>query len=318
MGIFGGIKSIGRSISSGICAAGSSIKNGVKKTCTTIKSGVKKAKKKISNVWGNFSGKAQFEEAKRIQGKFTKRFSKAKEDFNTQTELLFNKIEKSIENINNNKSTIHKKLLPEMVEKLSKIKDIKIPKEFEIEEYQRNTIKLDRIKSRDELFKIDFDKHKFKTFVQATFTFGFYTRKKSKETLFAVKEEAKKIDNEIAKMKAEIKKLEGIVQALENTEHYFESVLNIYTRLLTRVDNSINTLYFKSIRFTHSLISSNFSLRMLPKVSQKEIENLITASKVLKNMAETKVSSMDKDTINEYQKEAKKSKDEIGKKLKVA
>ena len=204
-----------------------------------------------------------------------------------------------------------------MVENMSKIKDVVIPKEFTIEAYQRQNIEIDALRSRDELFSIDFDKHKVKTTFQAIFTLGFYTRKKSKETLLAVQEEAGKIDHEIAKMNAELQKLEGVSLALKNTESYFENMVNVYKRLLIRVDSSMNTLYFKSIRFTHELVSKNISLKMLPKVSQKEIEALITSSKILKQMAETKVSNMDKKTIQNYKSQAEKANQEIAMKLKA-
>ena len=59
-------------------------------------------------------------------------------------------------------------------------------------------------------YKIDFNKHKFKTSMQAIFTFGIYTRKKAKETLYAVQEEERKVEAEIAKMEAECVKLKAI------------------------------------------------------------------------------------------------------------
>jgi hypothetical protein len=45
--------------------------------------------------------------------------------------------------------------------------------------------------------------------------------------------------------------------------------------------------------FTHKLTSDNFTLKMLPMSSVREIQAIITASKVLKNIGQIKFSNIE-------------------------
>ena len=258
-----------------------------------VKESAHAIKEKVTNVWNSFSGKDKFDKADILYAQITDKYNKRRKLFEREVDDATNKIEGHVNRINSYKAEIKTELFIEMANKLKKIKDVKINNDFTIEYYDNDLYEFDNIRSRSQLFKIDFNKNKFKTAIQAIFSLGFYTRKKAKETLLAVQEEEVKINAEIKKMDAEIIKLQIIENSLKNIEFYFESLTGLYKQLLTRLDNSVHYLYFQSMHSTRKMISQEVSLKKLPLVQQKEIEAIITASIILKEMVIAKVVSIE-------------------------
>lgn len=298
MGFFGGMWS---KIKSGV----SWVKEKAKSACNWVN-------EKHSNFWNKFSGKDKFLEAERLYDKITEKYNKRRSEFDRDVDDIVGKIENHVERINEYKNKIRKVLFVRMVENISKLKDVDVDKTFTAEEYIATVLTTDGVRSKDSLYTIDFKAHKFKTAVQAILTLGFYTRKKAKETLYAVQEEESKINEEIAKMDAETTKLKGIEASLENVELYFENLISIYEQLLVRLDNSVKYLSFRCMSFAHKLIDKNLSIKLLPKMQQKEIEAIITASKILKKMTDTKLISVEnKSQVDSFSKDSKHYHDEI-------
>lgn len=279
MGLWG---AIGSKIVSGVKKAGSAVVSGAKKVGSAIKQGA-------TNMWNKFSGKDTFKEAEELYDQISEKYNKRRRKFDEDMEALTTSIEKHVERINKSKEKIKTDLFVRMATNMEKIHDISVSKDFTIEAYKEAVLSFDSIRTKDQLYKIDFNKHKFKTSVQAIFTLGFYTRKKTKETLYAVQEEEAKINTEIAKMDAETKKLEAIDKSLENVDFYFESLINTYEKLLVRLDNNVNYLYVRCLSFAHKLVHKEMSIRRLPKMQQKEVEAIITASKILKAMTDAQI-----------------------------
>ena len=264
------------------------VKSGAKKLKEKGKKFLKKAVEVGTNVWNKYSGKDKFNEAEELYEKLSTRYQSRRKRFESEVEEYIGSIEHHVQMINCTKEKIKTELFVQMAQNLEKIKDITINESFTVEEYKAAVYSFDSMRSKDELYKIDFNKHKIKTTLQAL-TVPFYTRKKAKETLYAVQEEEKKVDAEIAKMNAEVAKLKAIDASLENVEYYFTSLVNIYENLLVRLDNSVNYLYVRCISFAHKLVQQEMSIRKLPKVQQKEVEAIITASKILKTMTDAQI-----------------------------
>ena len=275
MGFFGGFVS---KFVSGV----KKVVSGVKKVGSAIKQGA-------TNMWNKFSGKDTFKEAEELYDRISEKYNKRRRKFDEDMEALTNSIENHVDRINKSKEKIKTDLFVRMATNMERIHDISVSKDFTIEAYKEAVLSFDSIRTKDQLYKIDFNKHKFKTSIQAIFTLGFYTRKKAKETLYAVQEEEAKINTEIAKMDAETKKLEAIDKSLENVDFYFESLINTYEKLLVRLDNNVNYLYVRCLSFVHKLVHKEMSIRRLPKMQQKEVEAIITASKILKAMTDAQI-----------------------------
>lgn len=291
MGIFGGF----------IRKVGSAIASGVKKVGSAIASGAKAAANGVKKVAARISGKDKFEEAERLYDEISKRYNEKREHFQKEIERITSLIEEHVKSINDSKRMIKRELFPAMANKISKIKDIRISDEYSVEEYIESVLNVDTIRSREQLFTIDFNAHKVKTTFQAIFTLGFYTRKKAKETLYNVKEEEAKINSEISRMDSEINKIYIIEKSIKQVADMFTSVIEMYNNLLIRLDSSINYLLVRSLAFAHQIVGKQMSVKVLPKMQQKEVEAIVTASKILKTMTETQLLSVEKQKdVEEY------------------
>ena len=268
------------------------IKSGAKKLGNGIKKAASTVKKAVTTVWNKYSGKDKFNEAEALYEKISARYNTRRKRFEKDVEQYTNSIELHVQNINAAKEKIKTELFVQMATNLEKIKDISINESFTIEEYKAAVYSFDKVREKSELYKIDFKKHKIKTTLQALFI-PFYTRKRAKETLYAVQEEEKKVDAEIAKMDAETVKLKAIDDSLANVDYYFTSLVEIYENLLVRLDNNVNYLYARCISFAHRLVQKEMSIRRLPLMQQKEVEAIITASKILKTMVEAQIVSLE-------------------------
>jgi len=302
MGIFGGF----------IRKVGSAIASGVKKVGSAIASGAKAAANGVKKVAARISGKDKFEEAERLYDEISKRYNEKREHFQKEIERITSLIEEHVKSINDSKRMIKRELFPAMANKISKIKDIRISDEYSVEEYIESVLNVDTIRSREQLFTIDFNAHKVKTTFQAIFTLGFYTRKKAKETLYNVKEEEAKINSEISRMDSEINKIYIIEKSIKQVVDMFTSVIEMYNNLLIRLDSSINYLLVRSLAFAHQIVGKQMSVKVLPKMQQKEVEAIVTASKILKTMTETQLLSVEKQKdVEEYDGKISGNKKEI-------
>lgn len=291
MGIFGGFfRKVGSVIASGAKAVGSAMVSGAK----VVANGVKKVAARVS-------GKDKYEEAERLYEEISKRYNEKWEHFQKEIERITALIEEHVKSINDSKRMIKRELFPAMANKISKIKDIRISDEYSVEEYIESVLNVDSIRSREQLFTIDFNAHKVKTTFQAIFTLGFYTRKKANETLENVKEEETKINSEISRMDSELNKINIIEKSIKQVADMFTSVIEMYNNLLIRLDSSINYLLVRSLAFAHQIIGKQMSVKILPKMQQKEVEAIVTASKILKTMTETQLLSVEKQKdVQEY------------------
>lgn len=231
---------------------------------------------------------------------------------------LSSEIEAQVKSINSSKETIKTELFPAFAEKMKKLKDITVSDEYLKEYFSGTTLKVDSMKSKADLYLIDFKKNPFKSNSLAIVTLGFYTRKKAKETLERVKEEKKRLEEEMARMDSELVKLRNIKQALELIAEYYLSLIELYRALLNRLDNSVNFLMIRCISFAHKLVREQMSIKLLPKSQQAEIMAMVSISKVLKSMVDKNITMEGKtekisSNVAAVKEEMRKQKEEIKK-----
>ena len=297
MGLFGAARSFFSSAVSTVKNTVSNIvdkgKEVVHKVVEKVKEVTKPIREAVTGVWNKFTGKDKFEEAERLYNEITSKYNTKKSWFETESERYISSIERHIMAINASKKLIKTDLFVQMAENMKTIKDVAVDSNFKLENFQSAEFKFDSVRGKSQLYLIDFNKHKFKTTVQAIFTLGFYTRKKAKETLLAVEEEEIKINAEIAKMEAEIQKLKAIDLSLENVEKYFTDLIAIYQQLLVRLVNNVNYLQLRCLAFAYRIVDKEMSVRKLPVAQIKEVEAVVTVSMILKNMVERQIVSVD-------------------------
>ena len=243
----------------------------------------------ISRGYKTFSGQATFEEADRMYENIRKRFDEHKAYFEREVDSISSQIDKHVQSINKSKETIKTDLFPAFAEKMRVLKDVKVEQVFLKELFEGSTLKVDSMKSKADLYLIDFKKNPIKSNALAIISFGIYTRKKAKETKERVIEEKKRLEEEMARMDSELTKLRAIRDALEKIANYYNSMIELYVALLTRLDNSINFLMIKCISFAHKLVHEQMSIKLLPKSQQAEIMAIVSISKIMKAMVDKKI-----------------------------
>lgn len=270
----------------------------------------------ISNGYKSFTGQATFEEADRMYDDIKRRFEEHKRYFEKEVDSLSTEIEKQVISINKSKIIIKTELFPAFSKKMSRLKDIPVSDHYLKEYFSGSTLKVDKIKAKADLYLIDFKKNPIKNNTLAIVTLGFYTRKKAKETLERVREEKKRLEEEMARMDSELTKLRRIKDALELIAEYYLSLIEIYRKLLSRLDNSVNFLMIRCISSVHKLVRDQMSIKLLPKSQQAEIMAMVSISKVLKTMVEKNITMEGKTesisrNISEVKEEMRKQRDSI-------
>lgn len=270
----------------------------------------------IGNGYKSFTGQSTFEEADRLYEDVKRRFEEHKRYFEREVDKLSLEIETQVNSINNSKETIKKELFPAFAEKMRRLKDIPVSDEYIQEYFSGSTLKVDTIKAKAELYLIDFKKHPFKSNALAIISLGFYTRKKAKETLEKVREEKKRLEEEMARMDSELTKLRRIKEALELIAEYYLSLIEVYRKLLNRLDNSVNFLMIRCISFARKIVREQMSIKLLPKSQQAEIMAMVSISKVLKTMVDKNITLEGKNEsisqkISEVKEEMRKQKEKI-------
>lgn len=298
MGIFGWIGRKAKAVTNAVCKA------------------VSATGRAISNGYKSFTGQATFEEADRMYEDVMRRFEAHKKHFEHEVDKISAEIENQVKSINTSKETIKTELFPAFSDKMRRLKDIPVSDEYLKEYFSGTTIKVDSMKSKADLYLIDFKKNPFKSNALAIVTLGFYTRKKAKETLEKVKEEKKRLEEEMARMDSELTKLRAIRDALGLIAEYYKSLIDIYRALLNRLDNSVNFLMIRCISFAHKLIREQMSIKLLPRSQQAEIMAMVSISKVLKTMVDKNITLEGKSetisrNIKDVKEEMRKMKENI-------
>jgi len=269
-------------------------------------------KEKVTNTWNKFTGKTTFDEADKLYEEITGRYNRRKKQFDSDVERLTNRIESHVKRINGCKSRIKTELFVRMAAGVEQLLDVAVSKDFSLESYRGGNYRFDEARTKGQLYRIDFNKNKFKTSVQAIFSLGFYTRKKAMETLHAVKEEEAKLNAELAKMDAEYGRLHAIEASLSHVAHYFASLIDVYEQLLARLDHSLGYLQARSLQLARRVAPEEMSIAHLPVMMQKELEALVTSSKLLKAMTDAQVTALEEpDIVKTYANDMKQRHDQI-------
>ena len=243
----------------------------------------------ISRGYKSFSGQATFEEADRMYEDIKKRFEEHKAFFEKEVENISSQIEEHVQSINKSKETIKTELFPAFAEKMHILKDIPVSESYLKEYFNGSNLKVDSIKTKANLYLIDFKKNPFKSNALAIISLGFYTRKKAKETLEKVREEKKRLEEEMVRMDSELTKLKAINEALDIIASYYTSMVELYNALLSRLDNSVNFLIIKCLSYAPKIVHEQMSIKLLPKTQQAEIMAMVSISKIMKTMVDTKI-----------------------------
>ena len=255
-------------------------------------------------ILDKFSGKDKYKSAVSKYSDISQRYEQKKKDYQLRTDSLNKELVELIEKINVHKKTIQSDLFSRLVELLSLLKDVEIPPEFTEEKYKEQCRKLDsylKIRTRDTLFEIDFDKNKIKTTLQTIFTLGIWTRKKAKESEHNVDDEVAAIQDEMRRMDSEIAKYMTCVHSAKQIEYYFVKMISLFEKWLRYLEHSMNYMGYAAMRLSKRIVKKSISISFLHEQQQKELEATINLGRTLSKMIQTQiVLKKDGDNLKEY------------------
>lgn len=266
----------------------SKIWNAGKRIISKIKDTVVDIVTNPSKVWNGLTGRTKFEQAEALLKEIEERYSTSKSDYDEAISEISTKIKEKVSNINYHKKDIYDIHFTKFVSLGNRLHNLSIKGKNFLEYFDDSITQvktLDGVRSKDELYMIDFNNLKFTEIAFGILTLGFSTRKKANQTLFKVKEEETRINEEIKKMQSQIVKAKVILESIDTVDEYFTILIQNYSKLLDRFEYGIKSQTQKNILKRNFLNNGKIDFKMIPIMHIEEFHALFNLSIVLKQMA---------------------------------
>lgn len=291
--VFGAVKTVAKKIEKGVTAACKE----VKKVGAAIQSG-----------WKKFTGENTEREAEKLLSALEAKAKSQEKEFQIFAEEIQKRLDASMEKLNQVRAELNFNCFTRFEKLASRFANWNVEKvRYELSMLVKEK-HLEAVKSRGELFKIDFRNHPVSSNLKAIFTLGFLTRKRADETLKAVQEEGHRLDFEIEQIKAEKTRLSRLADSLEQIASFFEGCHEYYRRILDELDYSVNFLRSSYFVMNHEDPAEQFDPEMLPEHHKLCLKCADEATRILfaignhryVNMTEKTIEVIDRD-INSFQ-----------------
>lgn len=258
------------------------IRRGVKKAGEKIKEGIKDAGRMVARTAAKISGKATMDEASKMYEKLKKESDSFKQKSESSYQDLSDRIQSAVNDINDWKQRNLKENLHRFAKAMVRIKPLLVNDDIAlIEELDISLKKVESVQSFDALKTIDFDKPSFSRTMKNIFTLGIYGRKRAKETLYHVKDEAKVFEETQEKVKAELHRAEDLALAFEAIRDVLNQIESVYGLVLNEIEA-------KSFRYaTVALLNKTTGLKrskLLTKQEQMQIRATMEATKLIREL----------------------------------
>ena len=258
------------------------IRRGVKKAGEKIKEGIKAAGRMVARTAAKISGKATMDEASKMYEKLKKESDSFKQKSESSYQDLSDRIQSAVNDINDWKQRNLKENLHRFAKAMVRIKPLLVNDDIAlIEELDISLKKVESVQSFDALKTIDFDKPSFSRTMKNIFTLGIYGRKRAKETLHHVKDEAKVFEETQEKVKAELQRAKDLAVA-------FEAILETLNQIESVYGLVLNEIEAKSFRYaTVALLNKTTGLKrskLLTKQEQMQIRATMEATKLIREL----------------------------------
>lgn len=258
------------------------IRRGVKKAGEKIKEGIKAADRMVARTAAKISGKATMDEASKMYEKLKKESDSFKQKSESSYQDLSDRIQSAVNDINDWKQRNLKENLHRFAKAMVRIKPLLVNDDIAlIEELDISLKKVESVQSFDALKTIDFDKPSFSRTMKNIFTLGIYGRKRAKETLYHVKDEAKVFEETQEKVKAELHRAEDLALAFEAIRDVLNQIESVYGLVLNEIEA-------KSFRYaTVALLNKTTGLKrskLLTKQEQMQIRATMEATKLIREL----------------------------------
>ncbi|TKB48448.1 DNA repair protein [Ferrimonas sediminicola] len=249
-----------------------------------------------AKAWNAVTGKDKFLEAKRLHEELMERYQRQQQLYREQVEARSQAIEGRLKAINGFKQQIFDSQFPRFIALGNRLHNVRVAGSHFEEFFDNKLMEVacaSGVRSRAELFEIDFDNLGFREVALSVLTLGFYSRRRAKESLQQVKDEAVRIEEEFAKMEAQLAKIAVVEQSIGQVELYFDQLIANYGRLLDRFEYGINSQRILQLGMDPQLFAGKLDFRLLPVAHIQEFQALFNLSVVLKRMAQMSYLSRD-------------------------
>ncbi len=243
---------------------------------------------KVGDVWDMFTGKDDFDEAKKLYEQAFTVYQSHKDAYQKDYAKIKSSIDGYLQDIYNIKVKMKKELFPSYLEKIKKLNARIDDNICQCVDYSSH-FQPDEMKQRDELFLIDFEKNPVTSTLKALVSFGFWSRSEAKKSLLRVKEEISRLKEEVAKMNSHLDKCRLIEKAIAVARHYFVELASTFSLMLNRLDNSSNYLTVNAMISNNYLPQQKLNRKDLPLYQQKEMEAATTMAKIMSSMTQVDV-----------------------------
>ncbi|WP_151943940.1 DNA repair protein [Aliarcobacter butzleri] len=243
---------------------------------------------KGSKVFNAVTGKATFLEAEKLYKKIEEEYTRKNNEYKKKIFDIGKEIEEKVSNINYHKEDIYLNHFERFKNLGDKLHNVSINGKHFLEYFDDSIIRINNqngIRSKREIYKIDFNNLKFTEIAFGILTLGFYTRKKAKETLEGVKAEEKRVNEDIEKMSSQVKKAKDILETIDNVSLFFTEQIKVYSKLLDRFEYAIKSQIQKNILKGNQLKNGKLDFKMIPIAHIQDFQALFNLSIVLHQMS---------------------------------
>ncbi|MDK2063744.1 DNA repair protein [Aliarcobacter butzleri] len=243
---------------------------------------------KGSKVFNAVTGKATFLEAEKLYKKIEEEYTRKNNEYKKKISDIGKEIEKKVSNINYHKEDIYLNHFERFKNLGDKLHNVSINGKHFLEYFDDSIIRINNqneIRSKREIYKIDFNNLKFTEIAFGILTLGFYTRKKAKETLLEVQAEETRVKEDIEKMDTQIVKAQEILDSIDNVSEYFTELIKNYSKILDRFEYGIKSQIQKNILKGNKLDNGKLNFKMMPIAHIEEFQALFNLSIVLHQMS---------------------------------
>lgn len=265
----------------------------------------------VNKVWNGFTGKTTFDEAEKLLKSIEDKYDKVTFEYKRDIKKLSLQLKSKIRTINYHKKDIFENHFNRFKHMANKLHNLDIEGKSFLEYFDDNIAKIkiqNGVQSKNDLYEIDFNNLKIQERALGILTFGFYTRKKAKQTLEKVKAEEKRINLEIQNMKSQITNINVVLKSINSVAKYFTVLIQNYTKLLDRFEYGISSQIFKTVLKKQVLKDGKLDFKLMPILHIEEFQALFNLSIVLKQMAtmgyltdECEINKNDQKVFNDIQ-----------------
>ena len=299
----GAIKSVGSAVWSGVKTV---VKKGADVVKTVAKAsweGVKKAGAVVKAGWEKFTGRDKEREAEALLAAMEEKARNKEKEFGDFFEDVQKRIDSSIEKINDIRAELNFQDFRRFEELASNFSLWNVGNtNFEFSR-GLTKVELEPLKTREDLFKIDFRNHPIKSNLKAIVSLGFWSRKHAKESLLAVQEENHRLECELKKFDAEKVRLNLVAESLQNVVSFMSSFRAYYKRILDELDYSVNFLRSSYFAQTQTESPKLLDPAMLPERHQKCLECSDKATRIMHEIAKRHYIAATEQSVQMIQKD---------------